>query len=466
MAIEKVKLTSESASATQSKLNDNFEYLDLNKVDVDGSKVLSDNNYDDDSKEKLDNLPIYSTTTPNTRIFYGGTCSTATLTTEKTVVLAEYDSLKKGDMVEVKFSNSEISDSVKLNVNGTGAKNVLRTENDTFGSLNNSIIIDANDVIKFVYDGTSWILFEINGINFYSKYSNQAKGISGGLSIPNGNMTIIWRGDTVLSVSDYYVDKESDQTIGGTKTFSTRPVYNNSGLATQSELADKQNITDNNLATTNKTIVSAINEVNSKAEGREKATSYASISAMVTGLNAMSATELKVGDNIFIQALDVPDLWVYSVESTSSTYTYTTDSAFVSAINTSGYVQVGYYKVSKLESDKIDLSDYVPGTRTIAGVDLQDNITVNEMKTALGVDTLETTVSGKQDKFSELSFTDSDAGWGSLTSGYYTLTIASTKVPIACFNSSGVQIMCELKYDGTNIYVKTDTKFSGKVIAI
>lgn len=72
----------------------------------------------------------------------------------------------------------------------------------------------------------------------------------------------------------------------------------------------------------------------------------------------------------------------------------------------------------------------------------------------------------KQDAMSTLTFTDSDAGWGSLTSGYYTLTIVSAKVPIACFNSSGVQIMCELKYDGTNIYVKTDTKFSGKVIAI
>lgn len=66
----------------------------------------------------------------------------------------------------------------------------------------------------------------------------------------------------------------------------------------------------------------------------------------------------------------------------------------------------------------------------------------------------------------EYSFTSSDASWSALTNGYYTLTIPSSKIPFICFNSNGVQIMCELSYDGTNIYVKTDTKFSGKVIAI
>ena len=56
MAIEKIKLTSESTQITQKKINYNFTELDLNKVNVDGSKVLSDNNYTNADKEKLANI--------------------------------------------------------------------------------------------------------------------------------------------------------------------------------------------------------------------------------------------------------------------------------------------------------------------------------------------------------------------------------------------------------------------------
>lgn len=94
------------------------------------------------------------------------------------------------------------------------------------------------------------------------------------------------------------------------------------------------------------------------------AESYPTISSMVTALNSASNTELKVGMNLFIQALNVPDFWVYSVESTSVSYTYTTDQAFIDAINTSGSVQVGYYKVSMLETEKVDLSDYYTKAET------------------------------------------------------------------------------------------------------
>lgn len=70
-----------------------------------------------------------------------------------------------------------------------------------------------------------------------------------------------------------------------------------------------------------------------------------------------------------------------------------------------------------------------------------------------------------QTAITEYSFTSSDNGWGSLTDGYYTLTITSSKKPFVCYNSSGEQIMAGLKYDGTNIYVITDTKFTGSVWA-
>ena len=60
-----------------------------------------------------------------------------------------------------------------------------------------------------------------------------------------------------------------------------------------------------------------------------------------------------------IITLQVPDLWISGIESTSQTYTYTTDEAFTTELNTNGYVQVGYYKLSALETQKVDLTNYV-----------------------------------------------------------------------------------------------------------
>ena len=94
------------------------------------------------------------------------------------------------------------------------------------------------------------------------------------------------------------------------------------------------------------------------AEGKSKGVSYENIQAFVTDFNTLAKTSHKIGDTIYLQTAGVPDLWVYTIENTSSTYTYSTDDAFVSALKTNGYVQVGYFKVSALEGDKVDLTDY------------------------------------------------------------------------------------------------------------
>ena len=138
------------------------------------------------------------------------------------------------------------------------------------------------------------------------------------------------------------------------------------------DISGKQDITDNNLTTTNKTVTGAINEVDSIAKGANQAVGYLNYSTMITAINALDDDVYNIGQNIYIVTLEVPDLWVSSVESTSSTYTYTTDAAFISALETNGYVQVGYYKLSALETQKVDLTNYVTfddyATSTTPGV--------------------------------------------------------------------------------------------------
>ena len=128
-------------------------------------------------------------------------------------------------------------------------------------------------------------------------------------------------------------------TSGGAKTALDNKLDKTATAAKATADASGNNIVDT-YAT--KTALSEVettaNTAKSIAEGRARAVSFESYSAMVTALNAAANTDYKVGDNIFIQAKEVPDLWVYSVESTTSSYSYTTDDALISALE-AGAVQ-------------------------------------------------------------------------------------------------------------------------------
>lgn len=136
-----------------------------------------------------------------------------------------------------------------------------------------------------------------------------------------------------------------------------------------------------NLNTTAKnTLVEAVNEVDSLAKGANQALSYGNYSTMITAFNALGSTVYNVGQNVMIVTLEVPDLWISSIESTSSTYIYTTDEAFITALVTNGYVQVGYYRLSALETQKVDLTSYYQKPNTgIPKTDLS-----NDVQTSLG----------------------------------------------------------------------------------
>ena len=106
------------------------------------------------------------------------------------------------------------------------------------------------------------------------------------------------------------------------------------------------------------TAQSRADEAYALAEGKSKGVGYENIQAFITAFNSLEKSKHNVGDSIYIQTIGVPDFWVYEVENTSSTYTYTTDDAFINAVKQSGSVQVGYFKVSISEGDKVDLSEY------------------------------------------------------------------------------------------------------------
>lgn len=123
------------------------------------------------------------------------------------------------------------------------------------------------------------------------------------------------------------------------------------------------------------------NELRDGLAGRATTKTYENYQAFVTAVNAMNNTALKVGDNVYIKKLDVPDMWVTAVNATSSSYTYTNDQAIINALDTTNGLTVGYFSFSKLETEKVDLSSYQTKTdNSLATADKTVVGAINEVK--------------------------------------------------------------------------------------
>lgn len=106
------------------------------------------------------------------------------------------------------------------------------------------------------------------------------------------------------------------------------------------------------------------NELSEGLAGRATTKTYENYQAFVAAMGLLPKSELKVGDNIYIKKLDVPDMWVTAVNATSTSYTYTNDQAIINALDTTSGLTVGYFSFSKLETEKVDLSTYQTKTDT------------------------------------------------------------------------------------------------------
>lgn len=176
---------------------------------------------------------------------------------------------------------------------------------------------------------------------------------------------------------------------GNANTSNTSSYANQAGNATNDGSGRNiyytyQTITDNNLQTVSKTVVGSINEVNDIAKGAQKAISKTNYSTLVTYLKSLPSSGLTIGQTIYIETLNVPDVWIFSKSVTFNDYIYVSDNQFIADVIDNNTI-VGYFGLSKLETSKINLTDYVPYTGATKNVNLGDyNLNAN----GLGVDTV------------------------------------------------------------------------------
>lgn len=94
-------------------------------------------------------------------------------------------------------------------------------------------------------------------------------------------------------------------------------------------------------------------------DGLNTTVAYGNYQTMITAFNSLPKTAYTVGKNVMIVTLNVPDLWIASIEEKAVEYEYVSDEAFVETLKNNGTVQVGNYVFAMLETQKIDLSPYL-----------------------------------------------------------------------------------------------------------
>ena len=102
------------------------------------------------------------------------------------------------------------------------------------------------------------------------------------------------------------------------------------------------------------------NEANTVAKGASKPLVYKNYEIMVNYINSYMNDDiegLRIGWNVLIITLNVPDLWVSGISQEYVWYEYVSDEQLVADLQ-NGQVQVGYYLLSPLETQKVNLTEY------------------------------------------------------------------------------------------------------------
>lgn len=103
-------------------------------------------------------------------------------------------------------------------------------------------------------------------------------------------------------------------------------------------------------------------ELKNLIDSKETAKTYSTIKNMIDYLNSLEvpASDFRVGYNLFIEQTEVPDFWITEILTEKIEFEYIDDNIFIEEIKVRP-IQIGWYKLSLLETHKVDLTDYVIG---------------------------------------------------------------------------------------------------------
>lgn len=98
-----------------------------------------------------------------------------------------------------------------------------------------------------------------------------------------------------------------------------------------------------------------IERLEDAVEGKEHAVAFTNYSEVVDEFNYAATNKYNVGQSVYVQSVNVPDLWVYSIENTHVDFAYVGDEDIIETLETTGTVQFGYYKLAMMETKSVDV---------------------------------------------------------------------------------------------------------------
>ena len=98
------------------------------------------------------------------------------------------------------------------------------------------------------------------------------------------------------------------------------------------------------------------------SKGANQALSYLTYLDMITNFNAFDKNKFERSQSIMIKQLNVPDMWIYDLSDEYVEYNYTTDEEVINLLMSDSGFHVGYYILGPLETQKVDLNDYIKNT--------------------------------------------------------------------------------------------------------
>ena len=98
------------------------------------------------------------------------------------------------------------------------------------------------------------------------------------------------------------------------------------------------------------------------AKGASQTLDYLTYQDMITNFNAFEKEKFSTGQNVMIKQLNIPDMWIYQLTNEYKYYTYNTDEEIIDLLLSDNGFHVGYYILSALETQKVDLANYIKNT--------------------------------------------------------------------------------------------------------
>ena len=432
MASKKIKLTSQTAWETQKDLNDNFADIDerLDAVptktsdltnDGDGTSPFATEEYVDENGGKIDSISVNGTAQTidaNKNVDIDVPTALSELTNDANFVQdASYVHTDNNYTTTEKNKLAGIEDGAEVNV-----IEEVKVNNTALTPSSKSVNIDLSNY-SVIGETGAIIALEMDS----STYEVTAK-----LKDKNGN---------VISTSSSIDLPIESVVVSGSYDSATKEVV----LTLQGGSTIRFSVAD--LVSGLQTEITSTNKLD--ADLVDDSTSANKFVSATDKSNWNAKYDKPAGG---IPASDLAD-------------------SYYPANNPNGYTKVessqtnGNIKINNSEVTVYTLPNDVARTSDIPDelADLADDATHR-----LVTDTEKATWNAKQDAVANLTFTDDDSRWSAVdANGFYTLTIVSSLIPEKVFkngsNNLKQEVMATANYDGTNIYIITDTKFSGSV---